>query len=185
MGSNLQGLLRARQIVAGFGGGRRPMPKALSSPWFATVDLLGFSPLLAAEQPKLVRKLLLVGTAPQAGDQILKRESARTMDRDPESREAIRIQQAKTLGGRCAIKDPNNKVLERIDLPVLIKSARYDSNAYFMLNRLKNAQLFLCPRRPWRDVPTSGALRQSCGAYFGGIVRSFGPSGAPHGDHNT
>jgi hypothetical protein len=136
----------------------------------ATVDLLGFSLLLAAEQPMLVRKLLLVGTTPQAGDQNLKRESARTVDRNPESREAIRIQQAKTLAGRCVIKDPNNKVLERIDQQVLIKSARYDSNAYFMFNRLKNAQLSFWPRRPWRDVPTSPALRQSCGAYFGGIV---------------
>jgi pimeloyl-ACP methyl ester carboxylesterase len=44
---------------------------------FATIDLLGFSlggmvaQLLAAEHPKLVRKILLVGTAPQGGEQHL------------------------------------------------------------------------------------------------------------------
>jgi pimeloyl-ACP methyl ester carboxylesterase len=95
------------------------------------VDLLGFSlggmiaQVLAAEHPKLVRKVLLVGTAPQGGEQnlrevirealshkeapdsrlplfftpsaasqtagpaFLKRASARMVDRDPESGEAI------------------------------------------------------------------------------------------------
>src|SRR5579862_8983478 len=54
----------ARSFIAAFG--------------FTTVDLLGFSlggmiaQVLAAEHPKFVRKALLVGTAPQGGEENLK-----------------------------------------------------------------------------------------------------------------
>ena len=50
----------------------------ISALGFTTVDLLGFSlggmiaQVPAAEHPKLVRKVLLVGTAPQGGEQILR-----------------------------------------------------------------------------------------------------------------
>lgn len=50
----------------------------ISSLGLTTVDLLGFSlggmmaQVLAAEHPKLVRKVLLVGTAPQGGEQNLR-----------------------------------------------------------------------------------------------------------------
>ena len=49
----------------------------ISALGFATVDLLGYSlggmiaQILAAEHPKLVRKVLLVGTAPQGGEEHL------------------------------------------------------------------------------------------------------------------
>jgi len=151
----------------------------ISALGFATVNLLGFSiggmiaQVLAAEHPKLVRKALLVGTAPQGGEQnlrevlkearahkdvpdtrlplfftssaasqaaglaFLKRASARTVDRDPESGEAIMAQQAKAVAAWCATKDPDNKILGRIDQPALIVSGSNDtmlpdSDAYFM-----------------------------------------------------
>src|SRR5271156_4732364 len=159
---------------------------------FSKVDLLGYSlggmvaQVLAAEHPKLVRKLLLVGTAPQGGEEhlmevlkeaqshkeapdprlplfftpsatsqaaglaFLKRASARTVDRDPDSGEAIMAQQAKALIGWCATKDPDNKILSVIDQPVLIVSGSHDTmlppaNAYAMFQHLKNAQLILYP----------------------------------------
>lgn len=162
----------------------------ISALGFTTVDLLGFSlggmiaQVLASEHPKLVRKVLLVGTAPQGGEQnlrevlnealshkeapdprlplfftlsaatqaaglaFLKRASARTVDRDPESGEAIMGQQAKAIAGWCANKDPDNKILKRIDQPVLIVSGSNDtmlpdSNAYYMFKHVKNAQLIL------------------------------------------
>ena len=113
---------------------------------FSKVDLLGYSlggmvaQVLAAEHPKLVRKLLLVGTAPQGGEEhlmevlkeaqshkeapdprlplfftpsaasqaagvaFLKRASARTADRDPDSGQAIMGQQVKAIIGWCARK---------------------------------------------------------------------------------
>jgi pimeloyl-ACP methyl ester carboxylesterase len=159
---------------------------------FSKVDLLGYSlggmvaQVLAAEHPKLVRKLLLVGTAPQGGEEhlmevlkeaqshkeapdprlplfftpsaasqaagvaFLKRASARTADRDPDSGEAIMGQQAKALIGWCATKDPSNRILGAISQPVLIVSGSNDtmlpdSNAYFMFKHLKNAQMTLYP----------------------------------------
>jgi pimeloyl-ACP methyl ester carboxylesterase len=119
---------------------------------FSKVDLLGYSlggmvaQVLAAEHPKLVRKLLLVGTAPQGGEEhlmevlkeaqshkeapdprlplfftpsaasqaagvaFLKRASARTADRDPDSGQAIMGQQVKAIIGWCATKDPSNRI---------------------------------------------------------------------------
>ena len=49
----------------------------ISALGFTTVDLLGYSlggmiaQILAAEHPKLIRKVLLVGTAPQGGEEHL------------------------------------------------------------------------------------------------------------------
>jgi pimeloyl-ACP methyl ester carboxylesterase len=85
-----------------------------------------------------------------AGLAFLKRASARTVDRDPESGEGIMRQQAKAITGWCATKDPGNKILASIDQPVLIVSGSKDtmlpdSNAYFMFKHLKNAQLILYP----------------------------------------
>src|SRR5271156_5454865 len=157
-----------------------------------TVDLLGYSlggmvaQVLAAEHPNLVRKLLLVGTAHQGGEEhlmavvkeaqshkeapdprlplfftpsaasqtaglaFLKRASARTQDRDPDSGQEIMGQQAKALIGWCATKDPDNRILKAIGQPVLIVSGSDDTmlpdyNAYFMFKHLKNAQLILYP----------------------------------------
>jgi pimeloyl-ACP methyl ester carboxylesterase len=164
----------------------------ISALGFGVVDLLGYSlggmvaQVLAADHPKFVRKVLLVGTAPQGGEEhlmtvlkearshketpdsrlplfftpseasqragvaFLKRASARTVDRDPDSGEAIMNHQAKALIGWCATKDPANKILGAIEQPVLIVSGSDDtmlpdSNAYFMFKHLKNAQLILYP----------------------------------------
>ena len=164
----------------------------ISTLGFVRIDLLGFSlggmiaQLLAAEHPTLVRKVLLVGTAPQGGEQnlkeviaearshteapdprlplfftrsaasqaaglaFLKRASVRTAGRDPESGEAVMIQQSKAIGAWCATKDPENRILGRIDQPALIVSGSNDtmlpaSNAYFMFRHMKNAQLILYP----------------------------------------
>jgi pimeloyl-ACP methyl ester carboxylesterase len=159
---------------------------------FAKVDLLGFSlggfvaQSLAVKNPGLVRKMILVGTAPQGGEEhllkvveeafshkeapdvrlplfftrseasqaagraFIKRASVRTVDRDPESGEAVRNPQAKALIDWCASKDPKNSILEAIDQPVLVVSGSDDTmlpdgNAYFMSKHLKNAQLILYP----------------------------------------
>jgi pimeloyl-ACP methyl ester carboxylesterase len=164
----------------------------ISALGFATVDLLGYSlggmvaQILAAEHPKLVRKVLLVGTAPQGGEEhlmevlkearshkeapdprlplfftpsrdsqdaglaFLKRASARSLDRDPDSAEAITTQQAKALIGWCATKDPDNTILGAIKQPVLIVSGSDDTmlpstNAHVMFRHLKDAQLILYP----------------------------------------
>jgi len=158
----------------------------------AKVDLLGFSlggfvaQALAAKNPGLVRKMILVGTAPQGGEEhllkvvkeafshkeapdvrlplfftpseasqaagraFIKRASVRTVDRDPESGEAVRDPQAKALIDWCASKDPKNSILEGIGHPVLVVSGSNDTmlpdgNAYFMFKHLKNAQLILYP----------------------------------------
>jgi len=156
-----------------------------------SVDLLGYSlggmvaQVLAAEHPDLVRKVLLVGTAPQGGEEhlmqvvqdamskgapdprlplfftnseasqsaglaFLKRASARTADRDPDSGEAIMGAQAKALITWCASKDPENKVLKSIKQPVLIVGGSNDTmlpeaNAHFMFDHLQDAQLILYP----------------------------------------
>jgi pimeloyl-ACP methyl ester carboxylesterase len=80
----------------------------------------------------------------------IKRASVRTVDRDPESGEAVRNPQAKALIDWCASKDPKNSILEAIDQPVLVVSGSDDTmlpdgNAYFMSKHLKNAQLILYP----------------------------------------
>ena len=164
----------------------------ISALGFTKIDLLGYSlggmvaQILAAEHRALVRKVLLVGTAPRGGEEhlmevlkeaqlhkeapdprlplfftpsatsqaaglaFLKRANARTVDRDPDSGEAIMAQQAKALIGWCATKDPDNKILSVIDQPVLIVCGSNDtmlpdSNAYFMFKHLRNAQLILYP----------------------------------------
>jgi len=164
----------------------------ISALGFTTVDLLGYSlggmiaQILAAEHPKLIRKVLLVGTAPQGGEEhlmevlkeaqahkeapdprlplfftssaasqaaglaFLKRASARTVDRDPESGDAIMAQQVKALIGWCATKDPENGILRSIEQPVLVVSGSNDTmlpdrNAYLMFKHLNNAQLILYP----------------------------------------
>jgi pimeloyl-ACP methyl ester carboxylesterase len=155
------------------------------------VDLLGFSlggmvaQLLAADHNTLVRKVLLVGTAPQGGEEhlmkvlqdamskgapdprlplfftpstpsqaagvaFLKRAAARTVNRDPDSGQAIMGQQARALIGWCAAEDPSNKVLAAIKQPVLIVSGSNDtmlpaSNAITMFQHLSDAQLILYP----------------------------------------
>jgi len=155
-------------------------------------DLLGFSlggfvaQQMAFKYPDRVRTLVLVGTAPQGGEEhlmdvvnearsdkdapdirlplfftssensqtagraFLKRASARTADRDPESGDAVSGPQAKALITWCASKDPKNSILTAIEHPVLVVCGSDDTmlpdrNAYFMFKHLKNAQLILYP----------------------------------------
>jgi len=154
-----------------------------------SVDLLGYSlggmvaQVLAADYPDLVRKVVLVGTAPQGGEEhlmavlqdamskgapdprlplfftqstasqeaglaFLKRASARTTDRDPDSGEAITGQQATALITWCASKDPDHKILKAIKQPVLIVSGSNDTmlpdaNADLMFRQLADSQLIL------------------------------------------
>jgi pimeloyl-ACP methyl ester carboxylesterase len=164
----------------------------ISALGLTTVDLLGFSlggmiaQVLAAEHPRLVRKLVLVSTAPHGGEEhlmkvlkeaqsrkeapdprlplfftastasqgaglaFLKRASARTVDRAPDSGEAIMTAQAKALIGWCATKDPNNETLGAIQQPVLVVSGSDDTmlpgaNALLMFKHLKDAQLIFYP----------------------------------------
>jgi pimeloyl-ACP methyl ester carboxylesterase len=159
---------------------------------FTRVDLLGYSlggfiaQTLAVKNSSLVRKLVLVGTAPQGGKEhlmkvvaeafshkeapdvrlplfftasdasqtagraFLKRASVRTVDRDPESGQAIRDAQAKALIDWCATKDPEHKILKAIGQPVLVLSGSDDTmlpneNACLMFKHLKDAQLILYP----------------------------------------
>jgi pimeloyl-ACP methyl ester carboxylesterase len=158
---------------------------------FKAVDLLGFSlggfiaQTLAVRNPELVRKLILVGTAPHGGEEhllevveeafsheapdvrlplfftpskvsqaagraFLKRAAARTLDRDPESDEAVSNPQAKALIDWCATKDSEHSILKAINQPVLVLSGSDDTmlpdaNAYLMFKHLKNAQLILYP----------------------------------------
>jgi pimeloyl-ACP methyl ester carboxylesterase len=159
---------------------------------FATVDLLGFSlggfvaQTLAGKNPDLVQRMLLVGTAPQGGEEhllkvleaafshkeapdvrlplfftssdasqragraFLKRANERTVDRDPESGQAVSDSQAKALIDWCAAKDPEHTMLKAIGQPVLVVSGSDDTmlpdaNAYLMFKQLRNAQLILYP----------------------------------------
>jgi len=103
-----------------------------------------------APDPRLPLFFTPSATSQAAGLAFLKRASARTVDRDPDSGEAIMAQQAKALIGWCATKDPDNKILSVIDQPVLIVCGSNDtmlpdSNAYFMFKHLRNAQLILYP----------------------------------------
>jgi pimeloyl-ACP methyl ester carboxylesterase len=159
---------------------------------FDTVDLLGYSlggfvaQTLAVKNAGLVRRIILVGTASQGGEEhlldvvaeafshkeasdvrlplfftasaasqaagraFLKRASVRTVDRDPESGDAVRKPRAKALIDWCASKDPENAILRAIIQPVLVvcgsdDTMLPDANAYFMFKHLKNAQLILYP----------------------------------------
>ena len=103
-----------------------------------------------APDPRLPLFFTPSATSQAAGLAFLKRANARTVDRDPDSGEAIMAQQAKALIGWCATKDPDNKILSVIDQPVLIVCGSNDtmlpdSNAYFMFKHLRNAQLILYP----------------------------------------
>jgi len=156
------------------------------------VDLLGYSlggfvaQKLAADYPDLVHRAVLVGTAPQGGEEhllavvaearshkdapdirlplfftpseasqasgraFLQRASARKVDRDPESGDAISGPQAKALITWCASKDPENSILGKINQPVLVVCGSDDTmlpdrNAYFLFKHLRNAQLVLYP----------------------------------------
>jgi pimeloyl-ACP methyl ester carboxylesterase len=171
---------------------------AMGSP---KVDLLGYSlggfvaQVLAATKPGLVRKVILVGTAPQGGEEhllkvveeafshkeapdvrlplfftpsdasqaagraFIKRAGVRTVDRDPESGDAVRNPQAKALIDWCATKDPKNSIPGAIGQPALVvcgsdDTMLPDANAYFLFKHLKNAQLILYP------VSGHGALFQ-------------------------
>ena len=164
----------------------------LSAMGFNSVDLLGFSlggmvaQALAAHHPQLVRKIVLVGTAPRGGQErllasveealartdapdprlplffadtpkswaaglaFLKRASARVIDRDPESGDMVRAQQAKAIITWCATPDPGNSILSAIGQPVLIVSGSHDrmlpeENAMIIFRNLKDAQLLFYP----------------------------------------
>jgi pimeloyl-ACP methyl ester carboxylesterase len=159
---------------------------------FKAVDLLGYSlggfiaQTLAVKKPGFVGKLILVGTAPQGGEEhllrvleeafshkeapdvrlplfftpsrasqaagraFLKRASTRTLDRDPESDEAVSNPQAKALIDWCAAEDPKHSILKAINQPTLVLGGSDDTmlpdaNAYLMFKHLKNAQLILYP----------------------------------------
>jgi pimeloyl-ACP methyl ester carboxylesterase len=103
-----------------------------------------------APDPRLPLFFTRSAASQAAGLAFLKRASARTVDRDPDSGEAIMAQQAKALIGWCATKDPDNKILGAVDQPVLIVSGSNDTmlpdnNAYLMFKHLKKAQLILYP----------------------------------------
>jgi pimeloyl-ACP methyl ester carboxylesterase len=164
----------------------------MSALGLTNADLLGFSlggfvaQQLAFKYPDRVRTLVLVGTAPQGGEEHLldvldearshkeapdirlplfftpseasqaagrafvSRASARTTSRDRESDDSVTGPQAKALIEWCASKDPEHSILRGIAHPVLIVCGSNDTmlpdqNAYFMLKRLKNAQLILYP----------------------------------------
>jgi pimeloyl-ACP methyl ester carboxylesterase len=91
----------------------------------------------------------VLGSQPSRGGwPFLRRANARTVDRDPESSEAVMSQQAKALIGWCATRDPDNKILGSINQPVLVASGSNDtmlpvSNVYLMFKHLKDAQLTL------------------------------------------
>ena len=85
-----------------------------------------------------------------AGRAFIKRANVRTVDRDPESGDAVRNPQAKALIDWCATKDPNNSILGAICQPVLVVSGSDDTmlpaaNAYSLFKQLRNAQLILYP----------------------------------------
>ena len=160
--------------------------------YFLHVDLLGFSlggfvaQVLAVEKPHLVRKMILVGTAPRGGEEhllkaleeahshpeapdvrlplfftpsessqtagraFLRRASVRTLDREPESGQAVSEPQARALIDWCATKDPDHSMLKAIDHPVLVLSGSDDAilpdaNAYLMFKQINNAQLIMYP----------------------------------------
>ncbi len=74
----------------------------------------------------------------------------RTVDRDPESGQAIRDAQAKALIDWCATKDPKHTILRAIEQPALVLSGSDDTmlpdgNAYLMFKNMRNAQLILYP----------------------------------------
>jgi len=103
-----------------------------------------------APDPRLPLFFTPSAASQAAGLAFLKRASALTVDRDPESGEAVMTQQAKALIGWFATKGPDITILQSIKQPVLIVSGSNDtmlpdSNAYLMFKHLNNAQLILYP----------------------------------------
>jgi pimeloyl-ACP methyl ester carboxylesterase len=85
-----------------------------------------------------------------AGRAFLKRATARVVDRDLESGDAVAQAQAKALITWCATPDPENSVLHAIEHPALIVGGSSDTmlpseNAYAMFKEMKNARLVLYP----------------------------------------
>ena len=86
----------------------------------------------------------------KAGRAFLARAGARTVERDPESGEAVRRAQAKALIEWCAHKDSTYPLLKRITQPTLVVSGSDDTmlpagNAYTLFKQLLAAQLILYP----------------------------------------
>lgn len=86
----------------------------------------------------------------QAGREFIKRASARTQNRDPESGKEIADAQAKALIVWTSTNDPENKILKSINQPVLVVTGNNDTmldsdNSVAMFKLLKNAQLVLYP----------------------------------------
>ena len=181
-----------------------------------SVDLLGFSlggmvaQALVAHHPALVRKIVLVGTAPRGGQErllaavddalaqagspdarlhlffgdtassraaglaFLERASVRTDDRDPESGDTIRAQQAKAIITWCATPDPDNSILSAIAHPVLIVSGSHDrmlpeENAITIFKKLTDAQLLLYSDSGHGSVPISASVRRTCKPISSGV----------------
>jgi pimeloyl-ACP methyl ester carboxylesterase len=103
-----------------------------------------------APDPRLPLFFTRSAASQAAGLAFLKRANARSVDRDPDSGQAIMGSQAKALISWCATRDPDHKVLADIRQPILVVSGSNDtmlpdSNAWLMFRHLRNAQLILYP----------------------------------------
>lgn len=86
----------------------------------------------------------------QAAKAFVKRASARTQDRDPESGKEIVDAQAKAIITWCNTNDTGDRLLKSIEQPVLIVQGSNDTmldteNSIAMFKLLKHAQLVLYP----------------------------------------
>jgi len=85
-----------------------------------------------------------------AGQEFLERVNARKEDRDPASGPEVANAQAKAIIVFSTTQDPENKLLNAIDQPVLIVSGSNDTmlptdSSYAMFRILKNAQIVMYP----------------------------------------
>lgn len=85
-----------------------------------------------------------------AGGEFVKRATARTENRDPDTGNAVSDPQAAAIIGWCAEADPELKVVASIEQPTLIVHGSDDTmfpsiNAYRMFKAMKNATLVIYP----------------------------------------
>jgi pimeloyl-ACP methyl ester carboxylesterase len=86
----------------------------------------------------------------RAGQAFVARATARTQERDPDSRDDVSNPQAKAIIGWCAREDKGEETLRAIGQPTLIVHGSDDTmfpsiNAYNMFKAVKKAQLILYP----------------------------------------